>query len=197
MRLALLYARSRSTPAAGMVLLALCGGTWAGRWLVERPSLEPATARLPVTVALALAAAVVLAGTLHSAADDIERTTPRRWAGWRAGHAAAVPLVAVVAVAPVLPAAAYGQQALIRNTIGLLGLALLTAAALGPRLAWTLPLGYTATVYVAGGTGTGAGRPTWAFVVQPDTSPLALPTALCLLAVGLVAWAGTARLPLR
>lgn len=192
--LPLLYARSRGAPTAGLVLLALCGSaTWAGRWLAGRPSLEPATARLPVTVALALAAAVVLAGTLHSPADEVERTTPRRWAGWRAGHAAAAALVAVLAVTPVLPAAAHGQHALVRNAVGLLGLALLTATALGPRLSWTLPLGYTATVYLASGRSTGAGRSVWAFLLQPAGDAVALTSALCLLAVGLAMWAGTAQ----
>jgi len=197
-RLGLLYARSRSALAAGAVLLALCAAAaLAGSWLVARPSLEPATARLPVTVALALAAAVVLAGTLHSPAHELERTTPRSWAVWRAGHATAAALGAVVAVLPVLPAAEHGQQALVRNTAGLLGLALLTAAALGPRLAWTLPLGYTATVYLAGSPGTGAGRPLWAFLLQPAGSAPAVPVALVLLAAGVATWAATARLQMR
>jgi hypothetical protein len=193
-RLRLLYARSRGTPRAGLALVGLCvAGAWAGRWLVARPALEPDTARLPVTVALALAVAVVVSGTLHSAADDLERTTPRNWAAWRAGHAAAAALVAVVAVLPVLPAAVHGQQALLRNTIGLLGLALLTAAALGPRLCWTVPLGYTATVYLAGSPDPGAGRPVWAFLLQPAPSALALLTALSLLVAGSAAWAAHAR----
>ena len=198
MRLHLLYARSRGADPAGVVLLVLCvAAAWAGRWLVARPSLEPATARLPVTIALALAAAVVLAGTLHSPADELERTTPRSWAAWRAGHAAVATLAAVLAVLPVLPPAVHGQQALVRNTVGLLGLALLTAALLGPRLAWTLPLGYTATVYLTGSPGRSAGRPVWAFLLQPGGTASATGVALGALAAGLAAWAASARLPMR
>lgn len=198
MRLVVLYARSRHLPAASLVVLMLCGaGVLAGHWLVTRPSLDPTTASIPVTVALAVAVAVVLAGTLHSPADEVERTTPRPWHAWRAGHGAAAAVVATLLVTPVLPAAAYGQQALLRNTAGLLGLGLLAAVAVGPRLAWTLPLGYAATAYLAAGTAPGDGREVWALIMQPGDSGTALIVALLLLAAGTAAWASTARIAMR
>ncbi len=199
MRLAVLYARSRGVPTAVAVLVGLSAtGAWAGQWLATRPTLDAATARVPVTVALAAAVAVVLAGTLHSPADELERTTPRRWAGWRAGHATAAAAVGAVLVTPVLPAAVFGQSSLLRNTAGLLGLALLAAAAVGPRLAWSLPLGYACAVYLAAGIrGDGGGRAVWAFVMQPAGSATALAVAVLTMAAGTVVWSATAHKPMR
>lgn len=198
MRLAVLYARSRGVPAAAGVLLALCvTGAWAGHWLSTRPLLDGTTARLPVTVALAVAVAVVLAGTLHSPADELERGTPRPWAGWRAGHALAAAAAGAALVAPVLPAAVYGQVSLLRNTVGLLGLCLVTAAVVGPRLAWSLPLAYVASVYLAAGIRDDQGRQVWAFVMQPAASTAALVSAVVALTAGTAVWSATAHKPMR
>lgn len=198
MRLAVLYARSRGVPFAALVLVAVCAtGTWAGHWLATRPTLDGATARVPVTVALAVAVAVVLAGTLHSSADEVERTTPRSWTRWRAGHAAAAAAFGTALVAPVLPTAVYGQTSLLRNTAGLLGLALLGASVVGPRLAWVLPLNYAAVVYLSAGLRDSQGRPVWAFVMQPGGSSAAIASAVLLLTVGTAAWSATARRPMR
>ena len=199
MRLAVLYARSRGMPLALVGVLALCGlGAWAGVWLAARPDLDDTTARVPVVVALAVAVAVMIASTLHSGADEIERTTPRRWAAWRGIHAGGGALLGLALLTPVLPAATYGQASLLRNTAGLLGLALLAATAVGPRLAWVLPLGYPATVYLsAGGLRTDHGRPTWAFMLQQQGSVTAFGTALLLLSGGVLMWSISARRPMR
>lgn len=194
----MLYARSRGMPAAVLVLLALSvAGAAAGHWLAARPTLDDATARVPVTVALAVALAAVMAGTLHSNADEIERTTPRPWARWRSGHAAVAALVGIALAAPVLPTAVYGQASLLRNTAGLFGLALLAAAVLGPRLCWMVPLTYAAGVYLSAGLREGQGRRVWAFPLQPGSETIPALAALALLTVGVAAWASTARRAMR
>lgn len=191
MRLVVLYLRSRGLPVAVLVVAAVSlAGAGAASWLVARPELD-GTARLPVAVAAALAAAVILAGTLHSPASEIEAATPRHWPRWRAAHAAAAVLVAAALLAPTLPDTTYGAHVLLRNVSGLLGLALLTASYAGPRLAWTLPTGYVFTVYLAAGTGDTALRPVWAFFMQPADSATATITALVLLTVGILTWALT------
>ena len=199
MRLAVLYARSRGMPMAVVGALALCGlGAWAGQWLAARPDLDDTTARVPVVVALAVAVAVAIASTLYSCADEVERTTPRRWAIWRGVHASGGAVLGLTLLAPVLPAATYGQTSLLRNLAGLLGLALLAATVVGPRLAWALPLGYAATVYLsAGGLRTDDGRAVWAFVLQEQGSFTASATALTLLTVGVLTWSAVARRPMR
>lgn len=198
MRLALLYARTRGVPSAGVALLILSGmGAAAGHWLATRASLDPATARVPVMVALAVAVAVVLVGTLHSPTDEIERTTPRRWASWRTGHALTATAVGALLTAPVLPATTYGQTSLLRNTSGLFGLALLSAVIFGPRLGWLLPVGYAATIYLSARLGHEQGQCVWAFIMQPAGSTRAMVSAGLMLVAGTAAWAYAARRPLR
>jgi len=193
-RLLLLYARSRGAPAAVLAVIALClAGAGAGQWLAGRPTLDDATARLPVTVALAVAVAVVLAGTLYSPADEIERAAPRPWQRWRAGHATTLALLGTVFVSPVLPTAVHGQAALLRNTAGLLGLALLAAVVVGPRLAWALPLGYAAAVYLFEGLRDSPDGGVFAFLLQPGASRSALAAGLLLLALGIGSWAKAGR----
>lgn len=190
MRLALLYARSRGLPIAGLLVAALSiAGAWSAAWLVTRPWLDPQTARLPVTVVAALAVAIVLAGTLRSAAHEVEASAPRAWPGWRAAHAGGLILLAAVLLAPSLPLAEYGAQSLLRNAVGLFGLALLTATAAGPTLAWTLPLGYTAAIYLGAVRLQAPGQSWWAFLLQPAADRAAGVTAATLLVTGTAAWA--------
>lgn len=194
MRLLVLYARSRGAPTAVLVLTGSClAGAGTGQWLAARPTLDDATARLPVTVALAVAVAVVLAGTLFSPAGEIEQAAPRPWELWRAGHATTLAVCASVFVAPVLPAAVHGQAALLRNTGALLGLALLGAVSVGPRLAWTFPLGCAAATYLFSGLSNSPTRGVFTFLLQPGTSRSALTVGLLLLALGIGTWARAGR----
>lgn len=189
MRLALLYARGRGLPLALLLVAALSViAALAGAWLSGRFSLDPRMARLPVTVAAALAVAVVLAGTLRSDAHEVEASAPRSWPRWRAAHAGVAAALAVVLLAPSLPLADYGAQSLLRNAVGLLGLALLTATAAGPALAWTLPLGYTAAVYLSAVRLQAPGQSWWAFLLQPADDRAAGITAAALLVAGTAAW---------
>lgn len=189
MRCVVLYARGRGIPLAVLVV-ALVSVTAAGAagWLVARPEFD-GMARLPVAVAAALASAVVLTGSLHSAVGEIEAATRTPWLRWRAAHAAGAALVAAVFLAPALPAATYGSGVLLRDAAGMLGLSLLTAVCTGPRLAWTLPVGYVFSVYLAAGSGDTALRPAWAFFVEPAESRTALITASVLFVSGILAWA--------
>ena len=194
MRLLVLYARSRGAPTAALVVTALClAGAGAGQWLAARPTLDDATARLPVTVALAVAVAVVLSGTLFSPADEVERTAPRPWQRWRASHATTLAMIGAILAWPVLPVAVHGQAALLRNTAGLLGLALMAAVVVGPRLAWVLPLGYAAVAYLFEGLRDIPDRDALTFLLQPGASRSALAVGLLLLALGIGLWAKAGR----
>lgn len=187
----MLYARSRGVPLA-LALALLVGvsalGGLAASFLESR-SYFGETARVPVMVGAAVAAVIVLGSTLSSQAGEIEAATPRPWPRWRAGHALAAAVVAVAILAPSLPVADFGAGALLRNAVGLWGLALVTAAVLGGALAWTLPLGYVLAVYLGAGLSTGNGQQVWAFVMAPSGEVAATVTALALLAVGTGAWA--------
>lgn len=188
MRLVALYLRGRGVPVALLVVAGL--SVLAARtavWLVGQPQFDE-MARLPVAVAAALAAAVVLAATLRAPAAEIEAATPTRWHHWQAGHVMAALLAGAGLLVPALPMSSYGAGVLLRDLVGLLGLALLTAMALGPQLAWTVPSAYTAVVYFSAGADQGALRSIWAFPQQPADSAPALITALTVGVAGLIGW---------
>jgi len=71
------------------------------------------------------------------------------------------------------------------------------AAAVGPRLAWSLPLGYACAVYLSAGIRNDGGRVVWAFVMQPAASTAALVSAVVALPAGTAVWSATARKPMR
>lgn len=125
-------------------------------------------ARLPVAVAAALGAAVILAGTLHSPTPELEATCPTPWHAWQGAHAVLTLLTGAALLAPALPAKTYGAGV--------------------PRLNWTLPCAYAATVYLSAGAGDAALRSVWAFQQQPAGSTAAWLTALILAAAGLLTW---------
>jgi len=187
-RLLVLYVRSRGVLVAVLVVAtASLVAARAAAYLVGLPQFD-GMARLPVAVAAALAAAVVLAATLHSPTPELEATCPTPWRAWQGAHAVLVLLVGAALLAPALPATTYGSGVLLRGFLGLLGLALLTALVVGPRLAWTLPCAYAATVYLSAGAGDAALRSIWAFPQQPAGSTAAWLTASVLGAAGLLTW---------
>lgn len=184
----MLYVRGRGVPLALLVVAAV--SLLAARtavYLVGLPQFD-GMARLPVAVAAALGTAVTLAATLHSPTPELEATCPSPWRAWQGMHAAVVLLAGTALLAPALPATTYGAGVLLRGFLGLLGLALLAALVVGPRLAWTLPCAYAATVYLAAGAGDAALRSVWAFQQQPAGNTAAWFTALILAAAGLLAW---------
>ena len=135
----------------------------------------------------------MLGGTTFTSAEEIEASTPRRWWRWRAGHSLLLCTLIASDLVFVLPAQLYGQQALLRNGLGLLGLALLSARTVGPQLSWVIPIGYVGAVYFGAGRATTAGRPAWAFVMQPAGTGAATTTAALMLIVGLAAWCAPRR----
>lgn len=188
MKLLALYMRSRGFPVAVLVVAAvslLAARTAA--YLVGLPQFD-GMARLPAAVAAALGAAVILATTLHSPTPELEATCPSPWRAWQGAHALVLLVTGVALLAPALPATTYGMGVLLRDLVGLLGLALLAALVVGPRLAWTLPCAYSATVYLSAGAGDTGLRSVWAFQQQPAGSTAAWLTAVILGAAGLLAW---------
>ncbi len=85
-RLLVLHARSRR---AGGTVLCLLGIALAlavlEPWLVAQPRYGEMV-RLPLSFFGAVAAVITLSGTLHSAAHQLEASTPQPWRAWRAAH---------------------------------------------------------------------------------------------------------------
>jgi len=187
-RLLVLHARSRR---AGGTLLCLLGVTAAlavlEPWLVAQPRYGEMV-RLPLSFFGSTAAVIALSGTLHSATQQLEASTPQPWGAWRAAHGLLALTAGAVLLWPALPAEAWGAHCLLRSLTGLLGLALLDAVIVGPRLAWSLPCVYGAAAYLSGGTSSTGARAAWGFVTQPAGNLTADITAGSLFALGLLAW---------
>lgn len=148
-----LYAKSRRTGWAALLLLALGLAAWAwGRYQLRLPSVRYNGGILvPVTLLVPLACAVVAGLGTHTWMSDLERSSPRRMAMWRFAHAL---LLCAVGVVVMLPAAGLGNDLYaaeaVRNILGYTGLAYLCAAAMGGELSWVLPLTYGLAVPLLG-----------------------------------------------
>ncbi|WP_432847735.1 hypothetical protein ACQPXB_43390 [Amycolatopsis sp. CA-161197] len=130
MRWLTLYARSRRLPAslAALVLCPLVIRILAGAdWSV-------------LFASLALGAAVAVAATGLSGQDvDLDRTAAFGWFPRRLVHLVLVGVVAV-GVLLLVRASAVPAPVILRDGLGLVGLAGLAAFAFGGQFGWTLPL---------------------------------------------------------
>jgi hypothetical protein len=129
MRLLTLYLRARGVPAAFGVMLVATLGFWAiGH---HDPRLPALTIGLGVSVA---------AGGLGGQDTDLDRTAAIAWAPRRALHLAGI--VAVMSGLVFATDLSVGEV-IVRDCVGLTGLAALGAALLGRQLAWCPPVTWT------------------------------------------------------
>jgi hypothetical protein len=186
-----LHLRSRRLTWVVLALPVLAGFTaWAANWLVAWPGHGGATARPPVTVAVPLIVAVLLAVTLVGADVGLDRSVPRLTSRLRVVHAfvaVAVPS-ALIAVAITDQPQVFGAQALVRNTLGLFGLVLLTSGLLSVQLNWAPAFIYALVVYFSQPTATAAGVEWWGWAMQPGQLDASWIVAIALLATGLGAY---------
>jgi hypothetical protein len=124
----------------------------------------------------------------HSPFGDAERTASRPLPVLRLIHL--VGLLSFTALALSLITMGWELEhaawILIRNLLGLAGLAFLTARVLGGRLSWLVPLVFVALIPLIG-EGASAGEWTWwAWPAQPGADPLSALLAFSLLASGLL-----------
>ncbi|MBB4904543.1 hypothetical protein [Actinophytocola algeriensis] len=180
MRWLLLYVRSRRAAAStgiALVSAAALGLLAAGS---DAEITRVVLALFAVTVVVSVAAT-----SLAGPDPSLERTAALDWRPRRAVHAVTVCVVAAGSVA------ALGMPAdvVVRNAIGLTGLAALGVVVLGGGLAWCVPMVWT----VVGVTAILAARtppaPLLTWPVQPAHSGAATVAACVLGAVGLVAYA--------
>lgn len=129
MRLLTLYLRARAVPAAlGVMLIAT-----AGFWAVDVPDVR----LLVLAIGLGVGAA---AGGLGGHDIDLDRTAAIAWLPRRALH-----LMAITAImSGLLFATDLGTtEVIVRDCVGLTGLAALGATVLGRQLAWSPPVTWT------------------------------------------------------
>jgi hypothetical protein len=182
MRLWLLYLRSRLAFPALALLALIAGLCWlvGNRW-GSQPDLI-----LIASIAVPLAAAVVVCATAGSPFGEIEQSLSQPLAGIRLSHLAGLLLVASLTLA--IAATAWSgvdiEWRFARNLLGLTGLALLTVPLVGGRLSWIAPLTLTMTAQLFARSGVSS----WTALMWPTTAfenDRALIAALLLLAGGL------------
>jgi len=178
-----LYVRSRRVAASTAIALASVAALTALAVLSDVEFTRTVLALFAVTVVVSVAAT-----SLAGPDPALERTAALDWRLRRTAHAVAVGVVAssvaVLGVATDVPA-----DMMVRNVIGLTGLATLGVTMFGGGLAWCVPMAWT----VAGVTAVLATRtppaPLLTWLVQPADSGAAMVAAGVLCAAGLVAYA--------
>ena len=180
MRWLTLYARSRQVPmASGLALVAVLAA-----WGLSRFWDNPGAG--PVLVALGLAAAVAIAGTTLAGSDvALERTASIRWFPRRFVHVlgVAVGVCAVLMAVQLLGEPLATTGFIVRDSLGLAGLAALGAAVTGGQYAWAPPITWLAVSTVVP-PGTGTGTEVLAWLLQPPGTTAATVTAVVLAVLG-------------
>lgn len=179
-----LYLRSRRLPAALATSLAAMVVTWAA-WSALTDRREVTQSLVVLTVVLALAPTIP---TLSGDDDALESTAALRWPPRRAAHlVACFTFVAATLAVTRATGAWFGPTGeVIRDSAGLTGLIGLSAALLGPRIAWAPPIGWAALQILFGNP---AGNEVACWLTQPAANPTAAITAGTLLLGGLSAYA--------
>lgn len=188
-----LFARSRRAPSTTLALAVLA--------LLEA-WLGPASVRLTGNESISIPWAIVLPCVMASIVGlgtrtpmaSLERAAARSMVDTRMTH-----LAYLLALSAALVAAGSWRitgeltwVAGVRNVLGMIGLALITAWLLGGGLAWILPIAFTLTT-MFGGAST-AGIRGWAWPVLPDADRTSWAVAVGLAVLGtlLVGLGGTA-----
>ncbi|MFF8386768.1 hypothetical protein [Streptomyces kanasensis] len=184
------YCRSRNVPRAALVSLgvAVVAAVYAGSQ-VSLPDLRHLVDySVPLAAVVPVVHAVVLATTLYSPMADLEETAAQPMRLLRTAHMAATLLyAALLAALPLVAGASAGMTgAAVRNVVGYLGLAMLSARFFGSGLAWLLPLGMFGPTLLLG-VGWDNTPETWAWSIHGPASGSAAVIAAVLGAAGLVA----------
>ncbi|WP_370944664.1 hypothetical protein AB5J62_36870 [Amycolatopsis sp. cg5] len=175
MRWLTLYARSRQIPIAfAAILVAIAGIGW-----LAQPDGSPRLA--------AMAAALGVAGAAAGfGGQDIrlDRTAAIAWPPRRAAH---LIVVAAVVTAAVWATRIAPPEFVLRDGIGLAGLAALGATLFGATAAWALPVGWVALTMVVPPSQEPFDQVlTW--MMQPQGTPAATATAIVCAATGGLAY---------
>ncbi|AGL17185.1 hypothetical protein L083_3675 [Actinoplanes sp. N902-109] len=107
---------------------------------------------VPWVVFVPVLSAIAVGFCLRSPVPQIDNAAVRSLAAWRAGQVAALTIVALIGTT-IMASRLTGPistTAAIRNCLGFTGLALISAALCGARLAWLLPIAWAASAMTLG-----------------------------------------------
>jgi hypothetical protein len=186
-RFAVLYLRSRRTPAALALVLATTAALWAPGLLVDDPLTKLAFAVLAATIG-----AAATGSGLAGADLDLDRTAAIGWPPRRAVHviAATAAVAGALAATTLLGEPLAPVAVMARDVAGLGGLTALGAATVGASRAWIAPVAWAAPTVMLGGPLSGAWyKEVLTWMTQPAGTTSATATAAALATAGLLAYA--------
>jgi hypothetical protein len=190
-----LYARSRGIPLALAVLAATAAlAVWAAYGLDAY--LDPKR-RVPVVALAPLLASAVIGTSFHQYADELDRTAVRPWWPRRLTQLLGLTALAgaVLALAVLGHVPEFGAPAMVRNTLGAVGITAASAALIGARLSWLPTFTYLSAIYLAAPRTQGSWTTVWAWPMQPGPQLGAWAAAAAVFVTGaaLYAWRGSLR----
>ncbi|MFF3610470.1 hypothetical protein [Streptomyces sp. NPDC002580] len=144
-----LYVRSRGVPTA---LAALVGAALLTVWMAGRPDayLDPER-RVPLIALAPLLASMAIGVSLHTYTRELDDTAVRPWWPRRLAHLLLLSALAAVLLAFAVPgnSQVFGAAAMVRNTLGAVGIAAGASVLLGARLSWMPTALYFSAVYLS------------------------------------------------
>lgn len=186
------FLRSRRTLTVLVLVGAVVGAQiLLGRHQIRVGSTDPRFVPLALLLGPALLAGLVAVGA-GSLMEPWDRLGCRRVPRARVLHVSTLLAVAAALLAVLGPQLddGHGPAAVVRNLLGLSGLALLTVSALGSTVAWVPPMLLSGAALVIGQAGPASAA--WTWLLATDSSGSAGATAVLLLAAGLAghSWRG-------
>ncbi|MEU1194612.1 hypothetical protein ABZ446_00085 [Streptomyces sp. NPDC005813] len=121
-------------------------------WVASRPDmyLDP-DRRVPLISLAPMLTASAIGVSLHTYMRDLDDTAVRPWWPRRLAHllVLTVPAAALLALAVPGHSQEFGAAAMVRNTLGAVGVTAAAAVVIGARLSWMSPTLYFSAVYLS------------------------------------------------
>ncbi|MFJ7298585.1 hypothetical protein [Streptomyces sp. NPDC099088] len=179
-----LYVRSRGIPTT---LAILAGAALLTAWAANRPDayLDPYR-RVPLIALAPLLASAAVVGGLHTHSPELDSTAVRPWWPRRLGHLLALSAVAALLLALSVPGHSqqFGAAAMVRNTLGGIGITTVAATVLGARLSWMPTTLYFSAVYLSASSPRVSNATVLAWSMQPGPQRGAWLVGLALFVAG-------------
>lgn len=179
-----LYGRSRGIPAT---LAALCCAALLTLWVASRPDsyLDP-DRRVPLVSLAPLLASAAIGVSLHTYARDLDDTAVRPWWPRRLAHLLVLTALGAALLALAVPGHSqeFGAAAMVRNTLGAIGITTAAAVLLGARVSWMPTTLYFSAVYLSAASPRVSKATVLAWPMQPGPQRGAWAAGLALFVLG-------------
>ncbi|WP_234021035.1 hypothetical protein [Streptomyces sp. 142MFCol3.1] len=190
-----LYARSRGIPAT---LAALVCAALLTLWVASRPDtyLDPYR-RVPLISLAPLLTSSAIGVSLHTYTRDLDETAVRPWWPRRLAHLLVLTALAAALLALAVPGHSqeFGAAAMIRNTLGAVGITAAAAVLIDARLSWMPPTLYFGAVYLSASSPRVSNATVLAWSMQPGPQRGAWVVGLALFVIGTALYAARGARP--